>query len=761
MRQTEQIAQLQADVLKTVGNPPLTAPTRQALDAALAALASDPDLTAAMRRYRDALAAAVAEAGGTLEDALTAATGAPVAFLRPILDAARSPIAAARLAQVDLDGGFTLGPAGVSLTAPIATVRPDPAAAADAARAALAHLPISGFGTSLDLGPVQVSGAGYLDPSRRAAGALLSAELGFARADLALLLDAADDVAVLGLLRAAFRPTGIQLGLGFSLDAVGGLVGVNRTVDGDAMRRRIADGSALDALFGGGGSSADQIRRTLNALGDLFPPRPGTHVVGPTLRLGWMTIQDGSLARLEIGVILVLPAGRVLLPGRVIIEVPGPAVPLVHLRLDVLGEVDVPGQRLALDAALVDSQVMGTLTVSGTAAVRLAWGDQPVLLATIGGFYPGFRPDPVAIPPQRRIGIALANPIPVGLRITLEGYVATAAGTLQAGARASVAFEVLGTGISGSAGFDAIVQLSPLWFEARVFGSVALRALGRRLLAVELSGTLTGPGPMVLHARATGEILGFDVGGSKSFTLSGAPGADRAPFDGLRSVVGRVLRDGAHVTSEDGGDPDVVLAPRPPADGVPLLSPSATLVWSQETFPLDGPFTKADGRTLRLPSAVRVDGPGMTHTVTRRLTAAAYTTIKPADALNVPPFEERRAGWWLARASTTAPPRPVDASHRTVRLPVVDPPSRIWRLFAGAAASAELATAVRALDRGAALAEGVGPAVGVQPEPWAVVGAGDVVHREFSAAAAHAHASVGSAGTVALPEAASAAVMLP
>src|SRR5690606_22785536 len=322
------------------------------------------------------------------------------------------------------------------------------------------------------------------------------------------------------------------------------------------------------------------------ALADVFPPLSGSHVVGPTLRLGWLTVMGGSLARLDLGVVLVIPAGRVLIPGRIVIEVPGPGVPLLHLRLDVLGEADLPGQRLALDAALVDSQVMGTMTVSGTAAARLAWGSSSMVLATIGGFYPGFRPEPVAVPPQRRIGIALSNPVPAGLRMSLEGYVATAAGTLQAGATASVALEVAGTGVSGSAGFDAIVQLAPLWFEARVVGSVSLRALGQRLAGVDLLGTMTGPGPMVLTVRATAEILGFDVGGTVSFTLSDRPGADRAPFDGIMGIVEQVLRDGSHVGAQGGGDTDVVLAPRPANDGVPLLAPGATLVWSQESFPL-------------------------------------------------------------------------------------------------------------------------------------------------------------------------------
>jgi hypothetical protein len=754
MPQVQQVAELERRVLAHLGHPALPAPVRAELDQALAELG----LTAsALPRYRAALAHAVEAAGRDLDDVLTELATAPVAFLGPVHRAVRPVLEGARRAGVDLDAGIDLGPAGLYVVAPIATVRPDPAAAAGVARAALAHLPISGIAAGLDLGPIDASGAGFLDGQRRAAGALLRADLGFARADAALLLDARDGVTVLALLRAEFRPTGIQLGLGFSLDAVGGLVGVHRSVDADRLRDRMADGSALDALFGGGGTGPEQARATLAALADAFPPRTGTHVVGPTLRLGWMTVMGGSLARLDVGLILVLPEGRVVLPGRIVVEVPGPGLPLLHLRLDVLGEVDVPGRRLALDAALVDSQAMGTLTVTGTAAVRLAWGGTAVVLATVGGFYPGFRPDPVVVPPQRRIGIALASPIPAGLRISLEGYVATAAGTLQAGAKATVALEIVGTGVSGSVGFDAIVQLAPLWFEAQVHGSVSVRALGRRLAGVDLRGTLTGPGPMVLTVTATAEILGLEVGGTESFTLSDRPGADRAPFDGIAGVVRSVLADAAHVAGDGGGDADVVLAPRPASDGVPLLAPGATLTWSQEAFPLGDPFGKAAGRTLREPVTVTVTTPGSRTDVTRRLTTAAYTTIRPKDALAVPPFEARRAGWILAPVRAAGAPHPVDTIHRTVVLPVHSPLDRLWRLRAGAPRTVDVTAALRALDHPAAPSGGVGPAVTVHPEPW-VASPGGATH--WSGAAAQAHATLISGGA-ARPAAAMAEVDLP
>jgi len=754
-RDTQDVVQLQVLLLRAAGG----VPAWPELQGALSALATDTDLNSAVDSYRSILDAGLAERRFEMDELLAAAFTSPVAFLGAA--AVSTLVRSAKDLGRDFSGGIDVGPAAVLVTAPSVTIGPDPAVLETKGRALLGHLPINGLTVRLELGPINARGAGYTDAARGRAGARLRANLGPACVDVALLVEARNGVAVLALIRAEFRPAGIQLGFGFSLDSVGGIVGVNRSVDGAAMRDRIADGTALDALFGGG-TDPDQIRTTLDALGHIFPASPGSHVVGPMLRLSWLAVMGSSLARLDIGVIVVIPSGRVLLPGRIVVEVPGPGVALVHLCLDVLGEVDVAGRRLALDAALVDSKVLGAFTVSGTAAVRLSWGAQPVLLATVGGFYPGFHHEPATIPPQRRIGITIATPIPAGLRMSLEGYVAAAAGTLQAGASVSVSFEVVGTGISGSASFDAIVQLAPLWFEANVHGRVALRAFGRKLVGVDLRGRLTGPGPLVLTVTATGEILCFDVGGTKQFTLSGGPGADRQPFDGLPAAVRRELENSANVIPSGGGDPDVLLAPRP-ASGAPLVPPNATLEWAQEAFPLDGPFTKAAGRILRHPANVRFTTPmpDPDRVVRRRLTAAAYTHVSGADAINIPQFEEREAGWRLKPSHAVASTdHKTTTEHRTVRLPVVDPSNRLWPMGQVVLLSFAVHAALRALDRPAALSVGVGKAVEVQPELWTATNAAGTTSSHRSGAAARAAASLEIGGRY-LPAQANAPVVLP
>lgn len=242
------IRTLQQAVLLAAGNQAVTG----RLADALAALGAAEDVSSALGEYRAALleAAHLTETG--MRELLTSVAAAPVSFLGPVHEAARVLIDTARTRGLDLAEEIDLGPAGLSLIASAVLLRTDPPPPARATSHLLGHLPVGGLAARLDLGPVRAAGAGYLDPTRRNAGALLTADLGPARVDVVLLLDARGPLSVLALLRADLGPSGIQLGLGFSLDAVGGIVGLNRTVDGPVLRDRLADGSGLEAIFGGG-----------------------------------------------------------------------------------------------------------------------------------------------------------------------------------------------------------------------------------------------------------------------------------------------------------------------------------------------------------------------------------------------------------------------------------------------------------------------------------------------------------------------------
>src|SRR5207237_7676695 len=124
----------------------------------------------------------------------------------------------------------------------------------------------------------------------------------------------------------------IQLGYGFTLNGVGGLAGVNRTMVTDAIQTGLKTHSIDHILF-----PPDPIRNAPQIISDLrtiFPPAERRYVFGPMLELGWGGAT--SLIEAEIGVILEMPAPVVIaILGQLNMALPTKDAPVVELHLDV------------------------------------------------------------------------------------------------------------------------------------------------------------------------------------------------------------------------------------------------------------------------------------------------------------------------------------------------------------------------------------------------------------------------------------------
>ena len=82
-----------------------------------------------------------------------------------------------------------------------------------------------------------------------------------------------------------FRP--IQLGMGFTLTGIGGLLAINRTCNEDFLRQGIKNNTLRDILF-----PQDPIRNAPQILGTLnnaFPPQSGSYLFGPVVQICWGT----------------------------------------------------------------------------------------------------------------------------------------------------------------------------------------------------------------------------------------------------------------------------------------------------------------------------------------------------------------------------------------------------------------------------------------------------------------------------------------
>lgn len=475
-------------------------------------------------------------------------------------------------------------------------------------------------------------------PSSSGFGGALNVPLGAVSVSASAVLERLPDgvPSFLALMGVSFVPP-IQLSFGFSLDRVGGLVGVHRRADTDALALAVRTGAAADTLLATRPPANPSI--AIEALRRFFPAFREHHLIAPTLRLAWLSAGAGSFLSLDLGLVAEVPSGKVVLLGVARAGIPG--VPgLVQLRLDLLGIVDPAQALVSIDASLVDSHVLGVFSVYGDAAMRLHWGSQAYAVVSIGGFYPGFNPEPAQLPALRRVGLSMQT-LGGPLSIRAEGYLAFTTNTIQLGGRFDITFS-MGLTAHGFLQIDALVQFRPFAFVANASAGFDVRAGGFSFGGVRLDGTVSGPGPLVIRGRLTIETFLFDVSWDETFTLGSGP-ADMAASPGeLLTIVQQEIARAGNVRAASIDDPAVVLAPRPTRPGVAAVPPTGALQWSQRRAPLGLPIDRVDGLPLPARAGVRVLTPGAP--VTERFAPGHYCNLNEAEQLNRPPFDVLDAG---------------------------------------------------------------------------------------------------------------------
>ncbi|MCU1428823.1 MAG: hypothetical protein JWL83_2823 [Actinomycetia bacterium] len=364
--------------------------------------------------------------------------------------------------------------------------------------ASLSLHPPSGAGLSVDAGLVR--GGGYLSSKNGEYGGALDLRLGPIEIKAVGLLGT-DPFSLVLVLSVEFMPP-IQLSFGFTLNAVGGVLALERTVATDALRAGIHDHTADTVLF-----PKDPVAAAPTILGLLraiFPPQPGGFVVGPLLELGWGAPVSYVTARL--GVIISLPDPKVILIGSVRVAVPLPDAAIVDLHADLYGEI-TPDHILFL-VSLSGSRVAG-FSLAGDFGLLIGFGDNPDFAFSAGGFHPHY-PPPGELAGMRRVSVDISPPALVTMRA--EAYLALTSNSFQLGCRVEMKAEVAGVGAEGHLGFDALVRWAPRFmFEIDLYAGVSLYAFGESFASVDLRLHLEGPGPWIAHGTASVSVLFFDV----------------------------------------------------------------------------------------------------------------------------------------------------------------------------------------------------------------------------------------------------------
>ncbi|MDQ1495855.1 MAG: hypothetical protein QOG69_2338 [Actinomycetota bacterium] len=558
----------------------------------------------------------------------------------------------------------------------------------DGAKHYAGFLPPTGAGLQISYGPV--SGGGFLEWGRlpnlneHFAGVLYLKIYAFEITAFGIHEltgkpgDAVRKTSLVLVLGVRFSP-GIQLGYGFAITGFGGLIGINRRADTDALRERLTSGAAGNVLF-----AEDPIRNApelLSDLGALFPAANDTYVFGPTAQVSWLKIGSFKVFKIDAGIFFEITGSsltKIILLGSVRATIPdvGDEVPkLLQLRFDIVGFVDFPKSILEVDATLINSKALYAFHLTGDLAVRISWGERPYLLLSLGGFHPRFDPKPAQFPDLTRLALTLDTE-GAGLFFRAEAYLAITSNTIQFGTRIEVGYKLGPFNLAGFLSLDAIIQFSPFWFEIAISAGVRLRWNETTLCGVRLEGILSGPGPFTISGKACIEILFFDICGSATITLgpsanSAAPPSTSSSAQALTSEV----TDPDNLSSDGGDDRCAVQKVRPSAAGAPpVVSPLGQLRWMQKRAPLGTTLDRFEGQPLAAQQRVVASCALANGAATDWFAPGSFAELSESEALNRPGFERLDAGLVLGAALQQSSKVPHDVSVVEVRLPK-------WQLF--------------------------------------------------------------------------------
>lgn len=442
--------------------------------------------------------------------------------------------------------------------------------------------PPSGAGMGIDAGIVKGGGFLLFDPDRGEYGGILDIKIGTIGIKAIGLLATKNPGgwSLLLIITAQLPP--IQLGFGFTLTGIGGLLGVQHTVSVDTLSQGLASGSLDSFLFPQNPvANAPQI---FNQLRTIFPFRAGGFVIGPMLELGWGT---PSLVIARVGVLI--EPSQILFVGQVIVQLPplvDKSLAILRLEVDFAGGIVFDPLKIWFDGVLRDSRVV-FISLTGQFAFRAIFGDKPTFLISAGGFHPRFTDLPPGLPsPFQRIGADLSIGI-VGMQF--RGYFAVTSATVQGGSAMRVWGDVGIASFEGGFEFNAIIYIVPTFhFEVDLHVWAGIRVFEIDFASVDIYGLFAGPGRWHIVGRA--EVHTPWPLPDFSFHVDESWGEDRATTVRRLSLALELkaeLEKPGNWSAQlpQAGDAFATFAPLPDDAGI-LAHPNAVLQFVQKRMPL-------------------------------------------------------------------------------------------------------------------------------------------------------------------------------
>ncbi|WP_295120259.1 DUF6603 domain-containing protein [uncultured Chitinophaga sp.] len=516
---------------------------------------------------------------------------------------------------------------------------------------ALGFRPPNGVGLAVDAGIIKGGGYLFLDFDKgEYAGAL---ELTFSEVISLKAIgiintkmpDGSKGFSMLIIITAEFG-TGIQLGFGFVLLGVGGLLGLNRTMNLTALAEGVRTGGVNSVMFPQ--NIIENAPRIISDLRTFFPIEQDKFLIGPMAKLGWGT---PALISVSLGIIIEIP-GNIAIVGIIKIALPTEEAAIIQIQVNFIGAIEFDKKRLWFYAVLYESRVL-FMTIEGGMGLLIAWGDDSNFVISMGGFHPAFNPPPLPFPAPDRIAFNIINTSVAKVRVL--GYFAVTSNTVQFGARVEIMLGFSACKLEGHLGFDALFQFSPFYFIIQISASLSVKVFGIGLFSVSVRMSLEGPTPYRAKGTGTISILFFDFDVDFDETWGESRNTLMPPIEILPKVREEFNKLSNWQAKLPAGSNILVSLRKIDESQELVLHPIGTLQVSQRYVPLGLTIEKVGSQKtsdVKKLTAETADGSGLekVNDLRENFAMAQFQDMKNEEKLSRPSFEKELSGLELSGA---------------------------------------------------------------------------------------------------------------
>ena len=353
------------------------------------------------------------------------------------------------------------------------------------------------------------------------------------------LPDGKDGYSFLLMITAEFNP--IQLGFGFTLNGVGGMIGLHRSLSLDSIREKVKGDDFNHVLFPS--NPIENVNHIVTSLDSIFPVQEGQYSFGIMAKLGW---GSPTLIDIKAGLFFQVPKFKVAIIGVAKSEIvrreaaekegePPKEIVLLRIQLSFTAWYDKSKSLFGFDASLFNSEVLG-VSISGDAALRLRGGNDPYFMMSIGGFHPEFEPPKGLGLDLNRLELSW-KPSTIDIDLSVKMYFALTSNTVQFGTSIDVAFRTKIFTIEGGIGFDALFQFSPIYFKVDAWGYVRIYIWGKSWANLEIRGSVEGPYPYKFSLYVKFKVWKWTkTKRIPSFTIGSAAKEEKPKIDVLKEL---------------------------------------------------------------------------------------------------------------------------------------------------------------------------------------------------------------------------------